>query len=41
MSLLKKKIGEQLTTHNDLPPVADDGELLMEPESILDTRWVK
>ena len=41
MSLLKKKIGDQITAHTDLPLVADDGELLMEPESILDTRWVK
>ncbi|KAL3564871.1 hypothetical protein D5086_032917 [Populus alba] len=41
VSLLKKKVGEQITTHTDLPPVSDDGELLLEPESILDTRWVK
>jgi hypothetical protein len=41
VSLLKKKIWEQITTHTDLPPVADDGELLMEPECVLDTRCVK
>jgi hypothetical protein len=34
-------MGEQITAHTDLPPVADDEELLMEPECILDTRWVK
>jgi len=41
VSLLKKKIGDQIIAHSDLPPVADDGELLLEPQSILDTRWVK
>ena len=41
VSLLKNKLGEQIAIYIDLPPVADDGELLMEPEVILDTRWVK
>ena len=25
----------------ELPPIAEDGDLIMEPEVILDTRWVK
>ena len=41
VSLLKKTVGDHLTTHTDLPPVADDGELLLEPKCVLDTRWVK
>lgn len=41
VSLLKKKIGEAALSSNELPPVTDDGELLLEPESVLDTRWVK
>jgi hypothetical protein len=41
VSLLKKNIGEQIPDHTDLPQVADDGELLLEPEPILDTRWIK
>jgi hypothetical protein len=41
VSLFLKKMGEQIIAHTDLPPVADDGELLIEPECILDTRWVK
>lgn len=41
VSLLKKKIGEAALFSNELPPVTDDGELLLEPESVLDTRWVK
>ena len=27
--------------HTDLPPVADDGVVILEPQSILDTRWIK
>jgi hypothetical protein len=41
VSLLKKNIGEQIPDHTNLPQVADDGELLLEPEPILDTRWIK
>jgi hypothetical protein len=41
VSLLKKTVGDHITTHTDLPPVADDGELLLEPKCVLDTRWVK
>jgi hypothetical protein len=41
VSLLKKTVGDHITTHTDLPPAADDGELLLEPKCVLDTRWVK
>nr|TKR91215.1 hypothetical protein D5086_0000225710 [Populus alba] len=27
--------------HTELPPVADDGVVILEPHSILDTRWIK
>jgi len=37
VSLLKKTVGDHITTHIDLPPVADDGELLLEPKCVLDT----
>ncbi|KAA8537164.1 hypothetical protein F0562_029610 [Nyssa sinensis] len=38
--MLKKKVGETIATSIYLPPIADDGEIIMEPEAILDTRWV-
>ena len=41
MSLLKKQLGADTAPSNELPPVAEDGEIIMEPEAILDTRWVK
>ena len=41
VSLLKKFIGEARVVSPELPPMADDGEIIMEPSAILDTRWVK
>jgi len=42
MSLQKKKSwGETIIANSDLPLMADDGDLLIELEVILDTRWVK
>ncbi|KAA8546866.1 hypothetical protein F0562_003295 [Nyssa sinensis] len=41
VSMLKKKVGETNATSTDLPPIADDGDVIMEPEAILDTRWVR
>jgi hypothetical protein len=37
----KKSWGETIIANSDLPLMADDGDLLIEPEVILDTRWVK
>ena len=41
VSLLKRQVGETKATSTELPPLTDDGEIIMEPEAILDTRWVK
>ncbi|KAH7575759.1 hypothetical protein JRO89_XS02G0210500 [Xanthoceras sorbifolium] len=41
ISLLKKYIGDNNISSTELPPIADDGEIIVEPEAILDTRWVK
>ncbi|KAA8525489.1 hypothetical protein F0562_007344 [Nyssa sinensis] len=41
VSLLKKKVGEAYATSKDLPPLTDEGEFIMAPEAILDSRWVK
>ena len=41
VSLLKKKLGDTIAPSLELPPTADDGDVIMEPEAILDTRWVK
>jgi translation initiation factor IF-1 len=41
MSLLKKYVGDASDTHTDLPPVSDEGAIILEPEAILDHRWVK
>lgn len=39
--MLKRQVGEIDTTSIELPPIANDGEIIMEPKVILDTRWVK
>ncbi|KAL6332953.1 hypothetical protein AAG906_019964 [Vitis piasezkii] len=36
-----KQVGETKATSTELPPLTDDGEIIMEPEAILNTRWVK
>ena len=41
VSLLKRRVGETKVTSTELPPLTNDGEIIMEPEAILDTRWVK
>ena len=41
VSLLKKYVGDNKDVSLELPPVADDGIVLLEPKRILDTRWVK
>ena len=40
-SLLKKKIGDARVSYSDLPPLNNDGDVILEPEEIIDTRWVK
>jgi hypothetical protein len=39
--LLKKYVGDSATPATELPPVTDDGVVVLEPHQILDTRWVK
>jgi hypothetical protein len=41
VSLLKKYMGDALDTHTDLPPVSDEGAIILEPKAILDHRWAK
>lgn len=41
VSLLKKYVGDAANSQPDLPPVSDEGEIILEPEAILDHRWVK
>lgn len=41
VSLLRKHIGNNAQVHPELPPLTDDGEVVLEPEAILETRWIK
>ncbi|KAE8662834.1 hypothetical protein F3Y22_tig00113124pilonHSYRG00171 [Hibiscus syriacus] len=41
VSLLKPYNGTPAVTPLDLPPLADDGVITLEPQQILDTRWIK
>ena len=41
VSLLKKCAGNNSVSSQDLPPVSDGGLVILEPQSILDTRWIK
>ena len=41
VSLLKKKLGQQVTPIPTLPPVSDEGMLQMEPVAVLERRMVK
>lgn len=41
VSLLKKFVGDRVVPSQDLPPVTDEGVILLEPQQILNTRWVK
>ncbi len=40
VSMLKKQVGKTSPISTELPPIAD-GDIAVEPEAILDTRWVK
>ncbi|KAA8519449.1 hypothetical protein F0562_013676 [Nyssa sinensis] len=41
ISLLKKFIGEHTLSSTELPPVTNEGAIVLEPQHILDTRWIK
>ena len=41
VSLLKKKLGQQVTTIPNLPPVNDEGMIQMEHVAVLERRMVK
>ncbi|KAA8539774.1 hypothetical protein F0562_026466 [Nyssa sinensis] len=41
VSLLKQKVGESNNATLDLPLTDDDGTIVLEPDVILNTRWVK
>eukprot|EP00261_Vitis_vinifera_P023282 XP_010655166.1 PREDICTED: uncharacterized protein LOC104880390 [Vitis vinifera] len=41
VSLLKPYNGNPVVTPLDLPPLADNGVITLEPQQILDTRWIK
>jgi hypothetical protein len=41
VSLLKKCVSEFATPLKELPPVTYDGVVILEPQHIQDTRWVK
>ena len=41
VSLLKKAMGESTTATVELPPIDDEGVIMLQPESIVDTRWLK
>ena len=40
-SLLKKKISDARVSCSHFPPLNNDGDVVLEPEEIIDTRWVK
>lgn len=41
VSLLKKHIGDIIHVSDSLPLLSDDGDVIMEPAEILDTRWIR
>ena len=41
VSLLKKTLWETNNASVELPPITINEEIIVEPKSILDTRWVK
>ena len=41
VSLLKNFVGELAEPSQELPPVNEEGVVILEPQHILDTRWVK
>eukprot|EP00253_Pinus_taeda_P006528 PITA_06528 len=38
VSCLKKALGQQVTVTNELPPMDDEGHLVLQPEAIIDSR---
>eukprot|EP00253_Pinus_taeda_P018120 PITA_18120 len=38
VSCLKKALGQQVTVTDELPPMDDEGHLVLQPEAIIDTR---
>jgi hypothetical protein len=34
-------VGDATETRIDFPPVSDDGEIILEPKTLIDHRWVK
>ncbi|KAH9680798.1 hypothetical protein KPL71_026691 [Citrus sinensis] len=40
-SLFKKVVGDLPKSSTDLPPIDDEGILELEPDSVVDTRWLK
>ena len=38
VSCLKKALGQPVTVINELPPMDDEGHLVLQPEAIIDTR---
>ena len=34
-------VGDNPPSSSELPPITEDGAINMEPEAILDTRWVR
>jgi len=41
VSLLKKYVGASLPAVVDLPSISDEGQIQVEPEQVVDTRWIK
>ena len=41
VSMLKQCIGDTHIPSSKLPPISDEGDFIIEPESILDTRWIR
>ena len=41
VSLLKKYVGTEPGVTTDLPTVTEEGAVVLEPERIINTRWVK
>ena len=39
--LLKKFIGERTLPSTELPPITDEGAIILESQHILDTCWIK
>lgn len=39
--MLKKKIGNSPSWPDALPAMTDEGDLILQPDAILDARWAK